>query len=628
MEYLNDNSLNNDLKNKNIYNQTKEQTNINKTIFNDVIDDLIRKKTTKENEIKNQIEKNKKILLEKFYSMANVDEINNTNINLNIPQTNKNIDKNQILNNTNTKILIPNNKIIAEEGQKEYDDIKEKYKNERTKQKSSIFKSEDLCISNTNSVHLSKGDFSPINPSIVNIENKNNVLIIQKKLFAENEESETSKIENIDEINDFNFDIKDVKIENSPSTIKNNMNNFLDSKIINFDLSSNLNEINHFQNETLFKERAIEFFYLSNKNADIRQNKKNRLKNFSVQIASQLGYYTENKTFNFNKKKKLTNKEINEMKYFIQNLIPQTNKNTTINSNGGINNNININNINNNIHIINTKDSYTERNSYIKLKNGSNKINVIKNKLLLNDENYRRLNISKNNHIDKKSSSYNNTNKIKKLIRKSIYNTNNNSIKSKNNILRIKINNSSKIKRENKSASITDKLHYFYPKLENYQKENNTNNVKKIINNIPSISNPSSTKYKKVKQKKIININKIGNKSAIINTLTKNNIIKFSKSIYKFEAINKIKQHSYSDLYFIYVEKINEGFLFKGLYKRGVSEINNICNKIYGVPNTPFLLFYAKFIILIENNKKEFTLAKLSNIYNNYGKSILLIKND
>ena len=51
----------------------------NQILFNEIIDDLIRKKTSKENEIKNQIEKNKKTLLEKFYSLSNTSElINNT----------------------------------------------------------------------------------------------------------------------------------------------------------------------------------------------------------------------------------------------------------------------------------------------------------------------------------------------------------------------------------------------------------------------------------------------------------------------------------------------------------------------------------------------------------------------
>ena len=164
-----------------------------KILFNEIIDDLIRKKTSKENMLKIQIEKNKKNLLEKFYSLSNTppSPIPNTQAN---PQP-------QIQNKDQKKDIIPNNiNPLMQEGQKEYDEMREKYKNERNKKKSSIFKSEDLHISNTNSVHLKKEDYSPINPNMVGQETKNNILIIQKKLFGDNEE--TSKVENIDEIDD------------------------------------------------------------------------------------------------------------------------------------------------------------------------------------------------------------------------------------------------------------------------------------------------------------------------------------------------------------------------------------------------------------------------------------------
>ena len=116
------------------------------------------------------------------------------------------------------------NPLIQEE-QKEYDELREKYKNERNKKKSSIFKSEDLHISNTNSVHLKKEDYSPINPNVINQETKNNILIIQKKLFGDNEE--TSKVENIDEIDDLDFDDIDIKDFKSNNNISNNNNNII-----------------------------------------------------------------------------------------------------------------------------------------------------------------------------------------------------------------------------------------------------------------------------------------------------------------------------------------------------------------------------------------------------------------
>ena len=250
-----------------------------KILFNENINDLIRKKTSKENMLKIQIEKNKKNLLEKFYSLSNSPPSPIPN-----PQPNP---QPQIQNKDQKKDIIPNNiNPLMQEEQKEYDEMREKYKNERNKKKSSIFKSEDLHISNTNSVHLKKEDYSPINPNMVGQETKNNILIIQKKLFGDNEE--TSKVENIDEIDDLDFDdidIKDFKNINKENTNNtnndnNNTNNNivkmsnsnLDTNNINFDLSSNIKseiiktneqETNYFPNEILEEKRAVEYTYLA-----------------------------------------------------------------------------------------------------------------------------------------------------------------------------------------------------------------------------------------------------------------------------------------------------------------------------------------------------------------------------
>ncbi len=120
----------------------------------------------------------------------------------------------------------------------------------------------------------------------------------------------------------------------------------------------------------------------------------------------------------------------------------------------------------------------------------------------------------------------------------------------------------------------------------------------------------------------------IGNKISVIKTLSNNNYIKFIKEDYRKEAINKLKHYSNSGVYFIYVDKINEGYSFKGIYKRGPSEINHICNKIFGIPNAPLILSYENFYILIEGEKGDFTFSKLNNIdVLSFQKSILLIKN-
>ena len=381
MESINDNYLN--FQNEQNKQETKDNLQINeerksKIMFNEIIDDLIRKKISRENELKTQIEKNKKNLLEKFYSMSNAPEPINKTININsTKEDNKNNDNNynNINNQMNIKspdnnnigindkinknmIIVPNqlvqkekenkyanninsnlnnnniivnpnnfnnnNKIVNNQnnmnqnlipdGQKEYDEIREKYKNERNKKKSSIFKSEDLRISNTNSVHLKKEDFSPINPNMVNQETKNNILIIQKKLFGDTEENEeTSKVENIDEIDDLDLDdinIKDFKNEDNSINNKNsgkisnsNINLInLDTNNINFDLSSNLkSEINEngdnnyfFQNEILAEQRTVEYFYYGsiNKNNNDKYKdfkKKKSFKKFFSTISIKVG---------------------------------------------------------------------------------------------------------------------------------------------------------------------------------------------------------------------------------------------------------------------------------------------------------------------------------------------------
>ena len=771
-----------------------------KILFNEIIDDLIRKKASKDNMLKIQIEKNKKNLLEKFYSLSS-------------NQTSQNINKDQ-----KNIVAIPtnvNNPLIQEE-QKEYDELREKYKNERNKKKSSIFKSEDLHISNTNSVHLKKEDYSPINPNVINQETKNNILIIQKKLFGDNEE--TSKVENIDEIDDLDFDdidIKDFKSNNNNSnnnnniininnenendTINNNINNNnkisnsnsninlanLDTNNINFELSSNiksetnennndnndnnndnnniiLNEIetNYFSNEILKEIRAVEFtfFGTKKKSEKIKEYKKqiNRTKNFSVQLVSKLDYYRgeekdnnnvkdNNNINNSNKYKKRKigsdNRDaMNDMNDFIKNL-------NLMNPN--MNNNININNINNNINInhANLAEIISQQpklnpkkiSSITKKPKINNINNVIKNSKK-NSDHYLNLNNNINSLINNNyntntatttNSTANKTNNISSS-KKNNYSTNINNINSINNnpiissktpnsiinhkkpsykkvilnntkpILnnldlnlneniqnlqkvktkaQIKINyrhisnsnltqinsnsnnNSNKRKRKNNSVIINNsnkrkdpKINFYHFNTNSNNSNNNNinqNNLKNIISQIPSIykNNPLTTKNKKISMVNIINNNKnsvinnnqitkkknsynnininSGNKFQTINTLQKNNLIKFYKPNHQIEAIHKIKQQNYLGIYFIYAEKIKDHFLFKGIYKKGVSDLHNICNKIYSGTSAPICINYEKYFIFLENNKMELIQTKLNSINAlNSNKSIILVKSE
>ena len=787
-------------------NNDERKSNI---LFNEIIDDLIRKKTDKENELKNKIEKNKKNLLEKFYSLAiptesiSNNEINNNDININKTE-NKNKNKltkklNTNLNNNNKNINIPNNinPNLIQDGQKEYDEIREKYKNERNKKKSSIFKSEDLRISNTNSVHLKKEDFSPINPNMVNQETKNNILIIQKKLFGDSEiNEETSKVENIDEIDDLDFEdlnIKEFKNEENLNKNNNNSgkkNNNLDINNINFDLSSNLKseindkENNYVPNDILKVEKAVEYYYygninnndINNKYDKLKDYKKtiNRTKNYSVQLVSKLDYYIEddNKNNYRNKKRKAgSNQEVmNEMNNFINNLIPQSmnnNLNNKFNGNNinygfdNINNNININNINNNINIneanlaeifshqqhlknknninnnknnskkkkiTNLQNNGAEHNYYnknnssiakktnflnknISIKKSLNNSNINQNQIIKDskikeEQKYKKIMISQKPFLNNFDININeNVQKTKLKIKMNyrhisnsnmpIINKNNSKLSPNNqtiNNIHKRKNNSVIIKRDtskeknenikgtyllnNNNRIIEKKKIYHFNTNNNCDSRSNCftnlndinslkNNIKNIINQIPFYKNPLTTKNKKVSMSKIIkkklNINNInynginnsnnnnntnsnnsknkekktnnnlysstGNKFAVLNTIHKNNLIKFSKLTNQIEAINKLKQNSFLGIYFIFAEKIKEGFLFKGVYKKA-SENNSICNKIFGVQNTPLYLSYENCLILVENNKKDFKPTKLNLINNNCNKTILLVPID
>ena len=200
----------------------------NQSLFNDIIVDLLKRKITKENSLKNQIETNKRQLLEKFYSIEtnsnkNESEIHKSN---NIKSDNNNE------NNFNFKEAIFNAIKNTTSSQNKYEEMKEMYKKERDKKKSSIFKSEDLLISNTDSVHLKNEEFSPINPN-VNDENKNNIIIIQKKLF-ENNDIESPPKQTIDELDTINFTSIDIKETDEDDPFLNNLNQLKIQKVFEF----------------------------------------------------------------------------------------------------------------------------------------------------------------------------------------------------------------------------------------------------------------------------------------------------------------------------------------------------------------------------------------------------------
>ena len=699
----NNNTFNNS-SNTEINLELSTNQNQNEVILKDIVENFLQKKISKENEHKYQIKQNKKNILEKFYSMTNIDYINQQNKNkLQEAEFNFN---NQ--NNNNSKNNNDANQVD------DYDEIREKYKIERNKKKSSIFKSEDLHISNTNIVHINNKneDYSPINPNVVDIENKNNIFIIQKKLFGDNDNNNDGDVEKIEDIDEIELDFSEInnnKYEESQILSSNNKNNNEDEKnvekkrndnnniITNIDINNNNN---YFSNDILVEKKEIDLCFTSNNKINFKKvngiNKiKQRSKNYSVQLVSSLGFVINNlaKRNNGNNNYPFINHNDNNLN-LIQNgenskLMNQMTTNDFRN-NKLKKNNTDYTDINGNLIHRDYEDNDNSNNTIVpgnqnnctnnnyngkysnydnKLINGSNdyqSINKIKNNYLIknkylqkNKTSNKKNNSFQNNvaYIDYKNISgrvnNNNNNQINhnknNIIEKNLIKPKNFKLKKKNNsfVLNRDIN---KINNNVASKSIYQNLNSNNNKIifcnDNYNSNTQKNllNYNNEINNgknqdnkvIPIISKmPISLKVKKnllikngLKNSTKNTKRKIGNKIAVLNSLLNNNLILFQKPSHQQEAIEKLKSRQNNGVYFIYADKVNEGYSFKGIYKRGTSEINHICNKIYGIPNSPLILLYEKFYILVENEDKTFEFKKLSDInVFSFVKSILLIKN-
>ena len=667
--------------------------NQNEVILKDIVENFLQKKISKENEHKYQIKQNKKNILEKFYSMTNIDYLNQQSKNkLQEAEFNFNNQNNNNNNNDNQM--------------DDYDEIREKYKNERNKKKSSIFKSEDLHISNTNIVHINKKeDYSPINPNVVDIENKNNIFIIQKKLFGDNDNNNDGDMEKIEDIDEIELDFSEInnnKYEESQILSSNNKNtdknlekkgNDNNNIITNGDTSNN----NYFSNDILFRKREIDLCFtrdnkINHKKVNGVNKIKQRSKNYSVQLVSSLGFvinniskknngnnnypFYNNNTNNSNliqngENPKIVNKmALNDLRNnkLKKNYTDYTDINGNLihkdyDENDNSNNTIvpiNQNNYNNS----NYNGKYSTNDN--KFVNGSNEYqnnNKVKNNYLIKNK-YLQKNKTSNN---KNNSFQNNVAYIDyKNISGRVNNNNYQVNKNKNNILEknlIKPKNF-KLKKKNNSFVLNRDINKINNNVANksiYQTLNNNKiifcndnynsntqknllNYNNEINNgknqdnkvIPIISKmPISLKVKKnlltkngLKNSYKTSKRKIGNKIAVLNSLLNNNLILFQKASYQQEAIEKLRSRQNNGVYFIYVDKVNEGYSFKGIYKRGTSEINHICNKIYGIPNSPLILLYEKFYILVENVDKTFEFKKLNDInVFSFIKTILLIKN-
>ena len=156
------------------------------------------------------------------------------------------------------------------------------------------------------------------------------------------------------------------------------------------------------------------------------------------------------------------------------------------------------------------------------------------------------------------------------------------------------------------------------------QNEHTFNLIKNDITLLTSMRNLNQKKN--ITNNKIIKHKSIGNKFSILNTLLNNKLIIFPNNEYQIGAVEKMKTLPNSLVYFLYVDKINEGYSFKGIYKKGFN-FRHTCNKIYGISIAPLTLSYEKFYILVENEEKNFNFSNLNKIDNpSFTKTILLIK--
>ncbi len=400
----------------------------------------------------------------------------------------------------------------------------------------------------------------------------------------------------------------------------------------------------------------------------------------------------KNNCNNINKNRKIgNNREVmNEMNDFIKNLNfmnPNMNNNININN---INNNININhanlseiisqqnklnkklklnnnnannytNINYNTNTASTTNTTSNKNNNISTSKKKNE--KIENKI---EQNYRKIKLNQKPFLNNMDLNLNENQKLKNKYNKINYRhiSNSNLIQNKNNITNNQTANSNKRKRKNNSVIINrenDRInnkeifllnnnkkkdsktkinfHHFNTNNNNINHEINTvksNNYSKNIISPLCKNDPFTTKNKKIKMANIIkpkrysNYNiSTGNKFSTLNTLQKNTNIKFLRPKEQIEVINKLKQQTYLGIYFIYAEKIKNSFLFKGIYKKGVNDLNYACNKIYSTPNCPVCINYEKFYIYIEDKKMDLIQTKLSSIsIFNLNKSIILVKNE
>ena len=287
------------------------QTNQEIENIKSTFDDLMKRKSEKEMVLKKQIEINKKSLLDKFFN-------NNLSSSYNSIQHEKDNNTNNEQNKENEQLLPTIYEFnITENSKLEYDEtraissandnnmnnnsnyisLKEKYKNERNKKKSSIFKSEDLRVSKTDVLNLKQSDildnkkeenfYSPINADNINI-NQNNIVIIQKKLF-----------ESSNELNEYESNSSNTSDVNSNRKIQDTGNDLIE---LDDQSAFDINNISIKEQIVFSIEKAFNFCIEGKKKTPQKQvkhiDRNNRI--LSMEIVAKLDYDLSNINNNAN----------------------------------------------------------------------------------------------------------------------------------------------------------------------------------------------------------------------------------------------------------------------------------------------------------------------------------------
>lgn len=348
------------------------QTNQEIENIKSTFDDLMKRKSEKEMVLKKQIEINKKSLLDKFFN-NNLSTSNNSIQHEKETNTNneQNKEKDQLLPTIYEFNITENSKIEYDEtraissandnnmnNNSNYISLKEKYKNERNKKKSSIFKSEDLRVSKTDGLNLKQSDildnkkenfYSPINADNINI-NQNNIVIIQKKLF-----------ESSNELNDYGSNSSNTSEMNSNRKVQDTENDLIE---LDDPDAFDINNISIKEQIVFSIEKAFNFCIEGKKKPPQKPvkhiDRNNRI--LSMEIVAKLDYDLSNTNNN--------SKNINTKKEQNKNILNTTKHNKTSSNIIAIKRNTNKNNL-----ILHSQNSHSKTKS-------NNLFNYIDNKII------------------------------------------------------------------------------------------------------------------------------------------------------------------------------------------------------------------------------------------------------